>query len=241
MGLLDDFPYGLLNQIRNAARSQIPNAYSGTGDVNDLPSWTPRLPQRAPLSFAGPDLTADIAASSPDRPADFLRAQPPAPPAPNLTVQALRMKGVPEADISAAIGNPKLLNGLILQHYRPGPAEASVKIGDGPSGINAAAVCLVIPANVPIRKPTGSIWLTPIRFSSTVRLDCSLTRVTQKILPPNKARHPLRGLHHLSNWQEVAPNATALMPGVTKAEPMVPTDCTTLRAKTYAKAALLKL
>src|SRR5882757_3147979 len=110
MGLLDDLPYGLLNQIRNATQSRVPNAYSGASDVNDLPSWAPR----APLSFAGPDLTADIAASSSSQPrasvplpqaqqpatdlswlpanrsVDSLRAQRPAPPAQNLTTQALR-------------------------------------------------------------------------------------------------------------------------------------------------------
>jgi hypothetical protein len=64
MGLLDDLPYGLLNQIRNAAQYPNPNVNSDAGYANDLPPWAPRQPQRAPLSFAGPELTADIAASS---------------------------------------------------------------------------------------------------------------------------------------------------------------------------------
>jgi hypothetical protein len=148
MGLLDDLPYGLLNQIRNATQSRVPNANSGAGDVDDLPSWAPRQPPRAPLSFAGPDLTADIAASSPGRSADFLRALMPAPPAPNLTVQALRMKGAPEADISAATGNPELMKQLVIQHYGPGStwapalhradANSSAQLND-PSGIFAGS------------------------------------------------------------------------------------------------------
>jgi hypothetical protein len=107
MGLLDDLPYGLLNQVRNTAQNRNPYANSGTGDANSFPSWAPRQQRRAPLSFAGPDLSADIATSSPswphaavplphpadasgainlswlrgDRSADVLRAQPPAPPA----------------------------------------------------------------------------------------------------------------------------------------------------------------
>jgi hypothetical protein len=156
MGLLDDLPYGLLNQIRNAAQNQIPNAYSGAGDVNDLPSWVARQPQRAPLSFAGPDLSADIAASSSSLPragvplpqaqqpatdlswlpanrsVDSLRAQRPTPPAQNLTSQALRMKGVPEADIAAATGNPEMLRQLIMKNYGPSSALAPVRTGYTP-------------------------------------------------------------------------------------------------------------
>jgi hypothetical protein len=119
MGLLDDFPYGLLNQIRNGTQSQITNGNFSAGDANGFPSRVPQQQQRLPLSFAGPDLTTDITASSPGRSADFLRAQPPAPPASNLTVQALRRKGVPESDIAAAVNNPDLLKHLIIQHYRP--------------------------------------------------------------------------------------------------------------------------
>jgi hypothetical protein len=133
MGLLDDFPYGLLNQIRNGTQSRIPNGNFSADNADGFPSWVPRQ-QRLPLSFAGPDLTTNITASSPDRPADFLRAQPPAPPAPNLTVQALRMKGVPEADISAATGNPELMKQFVIQHYGPGSTGAPLKIGYATSG-----------------------------------------------------------------------------------------------------------
>jgi hypothetical protein len=127
MGLLDDFPYGFLNQIRNAAQSRIPNGNFGADDASGFPSRVPQQQQRLPLSIAGPDLTPNIPATSPGRPADFLRAQPPDPPAPNLTVQALRMKGVPEADISAAMGNPGLMKQLVIQHYGPGSTGATTR------------------------------------------------------------------------------------------------------------------
>jgi hypothetical protein len=96
MGLLDGLPDSLLKLIRNAAQNRNPNADPGAGDANDWPSWMAHArQQRPPLSLAGPGLAADVDASSPSRAqsADPLRAQPPAPTAPNLTVQALRMKG----------------------------------------------------------------------------------------------------------------------------------------------------
>jgi hypothetical protein len=121
MGLLDDFPYGLLNLSWNAPPSRIPIGNFGAGDANGFPSQVPQQQQqRLPLSFAGPDLTADITAPSPSRSADFLRAQPSALPTRNLTTQALRMKGVPEAEIAAAAGNPELLKQLIIQQYGTG-------------------------------------------------------------------------------------------------------------------------
>jgi hypothetical protein len=160
MGLLNDFSDDLLKLIRNAAQNRNLNANSGAGDANDLSSWVPRPQQRAPLSLAGPDLTADTTASSPswhratvplsspadasaatnlswlrgDRSTDPLRAQPPTPPAQNLTAQALRMKGVPEADIAAAIGNPELIKRLIMQNYGPGSAGAAARTGYAPYG-----------------------------------------------------------------------------------------------------------
>src|SRR5438105_5934486 len=100
MGLLDDLPDGLLKLIRNAAQNRSPNADLGADDAIDLPSWLPRRQQqRPPLSLTGPGLMANIDASSPStgRSADPLRAQPPAPTPQNLTAQALRIKGVPEA------------------------------------------------------------------------------------------------------------------------------------------------
>jgi hypothetical protein len=46
------------------------------------------------------------------------------PIAENLTVRALRMKGVPEADIVAATGNPELQR-LIVRNYGSRPARPS--------------------------------------------------------------------------------------------------------------------
>jgi hypothetical protein len=43
----------------------------------------------------------------------------PALPEPNLTVQAFRKKGVPDAEIAAAIGNPERMQQLLYQHFSP--------------------------------------------------------------------------------------------------------------------------
>jgi hypothetical protein len=93
-------PDSLLKLMRTAAQNRNPNVDLGADNTFDLPSWVPqRQPQRPPLSLAGPGLAADIKVSSPSPSADALRTQQPAPTARNLTVQALRMKGVPDADI----------------------------------------------------------------------------------------------------------------------------------------------
>jgi hypothetical protein len=163
MGLLSDYSDDLLKLIRNAAQNRNPNANPGAGDANDLPPWLPQPRQRPPLSFAGPDLTANVTASPPsqpgatfsrpgpadgsaatgsswlpvDRPADPLPAQPPVPTAQNLTAQALRMKGAPEADIAAATGNPELIKRLIMQNFSPGSAGAPARTGSAPDGSSA--------------------------------------------------------------------------------------------------------
>jgi hypothetical protein len=41
----------------------------------------------------------------------------------NLTARVLRIKGVPEADIAAAIGNPARMQQLIARTYGPGAAK----------------------------------------------------------------------------------------------------------------------
>jgi hypothetical protein len=162
MGLLNNnFPDDLLELIRNAAQNRSQSANSGAGSANDLPSWVPRQQQRLPLSFAGPVLTPDINASSPspprapfalpgpadadtglswlrgDRSNDPPRARPPTPPAQNLTAQALRMKGVPEADIAAAAGNPELMKQLIIRNFSLGSAGAPTRTGYAPDGSSA--------------------------------------------------------------------------------------------------------
>jgi hypothetical protein len=48
-------------------------------------------------------------------------------PGQNLTVRTLRMKGVPEADIAAAFGNPERMQQLIYRTYRPGPASTGTQ------------------------------------------------------------------------------------------------------------------
>jgi len=56
----------------------------------------------------------------------------------NLTVSALRMRGVPEPDIAAAVGNPNKMKQLINQNFGPGsagtrsalPSAAAAPIGD---------------------------------------------------------------------------------------------------------------
>ena len=159
MGLLNNFSDDLLNLIRNAAQNRNPSANSGASDTNDVPSWIPQRQQPLPLSLAGPDLTADITASSSGWPratlplpappdvsaatdlswlpvdwsADPRRAQPPAPATQNLTTRARRMKGVPEADIAAATGNPDLMKQLIIQHFGPGSAARTGYTPDGSS------------------------------------------------------------------------------------------------------------
>jgi hypothetical protein len=164
MGLLNDYSDDLLRLIRNAAQNRNPNANFGAGDANDLPPWAPRQQQRLPLSFAGPGLAADVTASSPsgpratfqlpdptdasaasdlswlrrDRSADPQRPQPPAPTAQNLTAQALQTKGVPEADIAAARGNPELMKQLIIQNFSPGSAGAPARTGYAPYGSSAS-------------------------------------------------------------------------------------------------------
>jgi hypothetical protein len=164
MGLLNNFSDDLLKLIRNAAQSRNPSANSGAGDTNDVPSWIPQRQQRLPLSFAGPDLAADMTASSSGRPgatfplpgpadasaatdlswlpvdwpADPRRAHPPAPTTQNLTTQALRMKGVPEADIAAATGNPDLMKQLIIQHFGPGSTGTPARTGYALTGSSAS-------------------------------------------------------------------------------------------------------
>jgi hypothetical protein len=194
MGLLDDLPYGLLNLIRNGTQSRTPNGDFSADDANGFPSRVPQQQQRLPLSFAGPDLTADITAASPsrpnsaflsprpnngpaatdpswllgDRPADARRVQPPTQTAQNLTAQVLRMRGVPEASITAAIGNPELMKSLITQHYGPGfagtpgllRAEANKSVQfDGSTRFFAAAGPRSGPSGL-----QGSSLVQPVNF-----------------------------------------------------------------------------
>jgi len=141
MGLLNGFPLGLLNLIQNEAHSS--KTDYGPGVASNWPSWPLQLQQRPPLSLAGPDAPADIAYSpasrrSPaadppllaaGRPFDSRLRQLPAPTAVNLTTQVLRTKGVPESDITAAIGNPERIKSLIVQHFGAGSVRPPVLYG----------------------------------------------------------------------------------------------------------------
>jgi hypothetical protein len=107
----------------------------------DPPSWVPqRQQQRPPLSLAGPELAVNINAPSPSPSwsADTLRAQPRAPTTQNLTTQVLRRKGVPDADIAPAKGNPELMKQLIIQLYGSGSARGPANGEHAPYGSGTA-------------------------------------------------------------------------------------------------------
>jgi hypothetical protein len=166
MGLLDATPDDWLDLYRRAAQNRSPNDGSAAATNVTPPSWLPRS-QRAPLSLAGPDLAANEpwpsapvapevmvpqAGQSPalpswaQVPSGNPFAESPRPAEQNLTVRALRMKGVPEADIAAAGGNPELMKQLIHQNFAPGsaaaqsasPSAAAAPIGDDRASTIAA-------------------------------------------------------------------------------------------------------
>jgi hypothetical protein len=145
MGLLDATTDDWLERYRRAAQNRSPNDGSADATYEAAPSWLPRsLPQRPPLSLAGPgDGASDVWPSAPVAPLVMVPqagqsaglpswAQAPTgnpfagfmAPKENLTARALRMKGVPEADIAAAAAAPELMKQLITQHFGPGSAAA---------------------------------------------------------------------------------------------------------------------
>lgn len=137
MGLLDEWPDGWLGLLRNAAQTPSRNGDIGISAVNYRQA---RQSPRLPLSFAGPDLAADPPnwtqaptaspiAAFPESPRTASSAssasyppaaQPSASAAQNLTTESLRTKGVPDADVAAAIGNPELMRQLINWNFGPG-------------------------------------------------------------------------------------------------------------------------
>jgi hypothetical protein len=151
MALLDFSPDDFLELFRNAARNR--SSSTGGDDANNsLPPPLQQPPtQRAPFSFAGPDFVTQATAPAPPnraplpvplprpRPAEAPTGLPGWAQAPaitpsegfpkltagNLTAHALRMKGVPEADIADAIGNPEKIRQLIHQNYGPRPSDAT--------------------------------------------------------------------------------------------------------------------
>jgi hypothetical protein len=70
-------------------------------------------------------------------------------PKENLTARALRMKGVPEADIAAAAADPELMKQLITQHFGPGSAGASAASDALWSGRAPAAPVVLPPRDGP--------------------------------------------------------------------------------------------
>jgi hypothetical protein len=76
----------------------------------------------APMLQQPPDMTSSR--MPPAGPADET-AQPPKPAAPNLTVHALRMKGVSESDIAAALDSPAVMQQLVTRNFGPGANSAT--------------------------------------------------------------------------------------------------------------------
>jgi hypothetical protein len=71
----------------------------------------------------------------------------------NLTVNALRNRGVPEADIAAAAGNPELMKQLINQNFGPGSARAPASEDALWSGRAPAAPVMLAPQDGPTAPP----------------------------------------------------------------------------------------
>jgi hypothetical protein len=203
MGLPDDFSGGLLKLIWEAAQNRNPNTNSVPNDAGDLPLWLPPQQPRLPLSFAGPDLTAGISASPPSRPLrgpadpsasaglswlpgdrsdDPPLAQPPTPAPQNVTAQALRTKGVPEADIAAAIGNPEVMRQLIIQHFVPGSTGVAARTGYAPYGSSASGD--------PFRDSRQRVYPGTYRFDDA--------RSPPELITPPAGAAEMRGLEWMS-------------------------------------------
>jgi hypothetical protein len=164
MGLLDSTPDDWLEPQRRAAQNRSPNDGGADPAFDPAPSWLPRSQLRQPpLSLAGPGFTANEPwprapvspvmmapqagqfAGLPNR-AQALTGNPfaesPRPAAQNLTARALRMKGVPEAEIAAAIDSPDLMKQFINLDYGPASAGARSALPDAavaPIGDNRAS------------------------------------------------------------------------------------------------------
>jgi hypothetical protein len=108
--------------------------------------WEQHQPTDGAASDAA-DLASEGLPSWAQAPAIVSSARFPALPAQNLTVQALRTKGVLDADIAAAINSPGRMRQLINQTYAAGPAKT-------PAGID--------PALWSGRKPAAPIMMAPL-------------------------------------------------------------------------------
>jgi hypothetical protein len=102
--------------------------------------WPPKAPEppKAPIEIPAPDRPPMQFGPTPSRLVHTGAGgqvdgtmPPPALPVQNLTVQTLRMKGVPEADIGAAINDPAQMRDLLNQLYGGRPMAANGESVDG--------------------------------------------------------------------------------------------------------------
>jgi hypothetical protein len=124
MGLLDGFPPGGWRGLLNAPIDQVPwqkpaplfvpltdTAHNAGGDPNQPAAIA------SPAASTMPTAINDAGRGQPA--GTDGGAQPPQWPAPNLTMRALRIKGVPEAHIAAAFDDPALMRQLINRNFGP--------------------------------------------------------------------------------------------------------------------------
>jgi pyruvate/2-oxoglutarate dehydrogenase complex dihydrolipoamide acyltransferase (E2) component len=126
-------PLLLLPQAGAAAPEHPDWHDAGDWPQEHLPSWPQPQPPTENTFPASPNGVRGLAGAQP--PASQRMAPQPALPVQNLTTHVLRMKGVPEADIAAAINDPETMQGLLNQLYGRrsmiAPGDASGGFGNG--------------------------------------------------------------------------------------------------------------
>jgi hypothetical protein len=104
-----------------------PSLGKATGGVTYQPAAIAPAPQASALAMmAGAGGGQPVGSTA--------YAQQPKLPPQNLTTQALRTRGVPEAHIAAAIGNPELMKQLIYRNFSPGSAGTAALKGYATDG-----------------------------------------------------------------------------------------------------------
>jgi hypothetical protein len=130
----------------------------GLGDINLPPSGAPAsgpLPAAAYSPLAAPILPpAEGPRSGARAPAMNPSVGFPSPPPENQTARALRMRGVPEADVAAAMSDPERLQQLINQIYHSDAAAAQ-------SALPSAAAPAADDTRWASRAPTAPMVLPP--------------------------------------------------------------------------------
>lgn len=101
---------------------------AGDGPRQNLPNWAQMQP---PAENTFPTSNGIGGGAADQAPAPENAAPQPALTVQNLTTQVLRMKGVPDADIGAAINDPAKMQNLLNQVYGRRPMSAP---GDGSGG-----------------------------------------------------------------------------------------------------------